>query len=282
MAAPPETNDEGDAAILAVVPESGPDSEETEALVERLRGDVGPRADDLGAPIAVTGTAALLIDFSERMADALWIYLLVVVGLSFLLLMAVFRSVLVPLKATLGFLLSLGATFGVLVAVFQWGWLDWLGIHETGAVVSMLPIFITGVVFGLAMDYEVFLVSRMREEYVHGASATEAIRSGFGHGARVVTAAAIIMMSVFAGFALGDASDMVQMGLAFAVAVAVDAFVIRMTLVPAVLQLVGDKAWWLPSWLDRVLPNLDIEGERLRHLMGEDETEVGAREQVVQ
>lgn len=280
-AAPPETNDGGDAAILAVVPESGPDSKATEALVERLRGEVGPRADDLGAPIAVTGTAALLIDFSERMADALWTYLLVVVGLSFLLLMAVFRSVLVPLKATLGFLLSLGATFGVLVAVFQWGWLGWLGIHETGVVVSMLPIFITGVVFGLAMDYEVFLVSRMREEYVHGASATEAIRSGFGHGARVVTAAAIIMISVFAGFALGDASDMVQMGVAFAVAVAVDAFVVRMTLVPAVLQLVGDRAWWLPGWLDRVLPDLDIEGERLRHLVGDDETEERARERVV-
>jgi uncharacterized membrane protein YdfJ with MMPL/SSD domain len=197
------------------------------------------------------------------MAEALWTYLLVVIGLSFLLLMAVFRSLVVPLKATAGFLLSLGATFGVLVATFQWGWLEWLGIHPTDVVVSMLPIFIIGVVFGLAMDYEVFLVTRMREEYVHGASATSAIRTGFGHGARVVAAAAIIMVSVFAGFASGDASDIVQIGVALAAAVAVDAFVVRMTIVPAVLALVGDTAWWLPKWLDRILPDLDVEGRNL-------------------
>src|SRR5699024_5693161 len=153
-----------------------------------------------------------------------------------------------------------GASFGVLVMAFQWGWFEWLGVHETGVVVSMLPIFIAGVVFGLAMDYEVFLVTRMREEYVHGATATEASRSGSSHGARVVAAAAVIMVSVFGGFVLGEASDIRQIGLALAVAVAVDAFVVRMTVVPAVLQLVGDRAWWLPTWLDRILPNLDIEG----------------------
>lgn len=264
MAAPPEFNPAGDTAIIGVVPRSGPDSEETEQLVQRLRGGVAESVTGYGARIAVTGTAAVIIDFSDRMADALWIYLLVVVGLSFLLLMTVFRSLVVPLKATVGFLLSVAATFGVLVATFQWGHLEWLGIRDTDVVVSMLPIFIIGVVFGLAMDYEVFLVTRIREEYVHGAPAASAVRAGFGHGARVVSAAAIIMVSVFAGFATGEASDIVQIGVALAAAVAVDAFMVRMTVVPAVLALVGDKAWWLPRWLDRILPNLDVEGEKLR------------------
>src|SRR5699024_1620805 len=200
-------------------------------------------------------------------------YLFVVIGLSCVRLLAVFRSVLVPLKATAGFLLSLGASFGVLVMAFQWGWLAWLGVHQTGVVVSILPIFITGVVFGLAMDYEVFLVTRMREEHVHGATATEAIRSGFSHGARVVAAAAVIMVSVFGGFVLGEASDIRQIGLALAVAVAVDAFLVRMTVVPAVMRLLGDHAWWLPTWLDHILPDLDIEGERLRRLEAADDRE---------
>ncbi|WP_280415482.1 MMPL family transporter [Nocardia carnea] len=277
MAAPPEFNPAGDTAIIGVIPRGGPDSEETEQLVQLLRGSVTDTVAEFGARIAVTGTAAIIIDFSDRMADALLTYLLVVIGLSFVLLMTVFRSVVVPLKATVGFLLSLGATFGVMVAVFQWGWLEWLGIHTTDVVVSMLPIFIIGVVFGLAMDYEVFLVTRMREEYVHGASATASIRAGFGHGARVVSAAAIIMVSVFAGFASGDASDIVQIGVALAAAVAVDAFVVRMTIVPAVLALVGDKAWWLPKWLDRILPDLDVEGRNLRGRPEPDTTEELAR-----
>ncbi|MET8798587.1 MMPL family transporter [Nocardia sp. NPDC004568] len=268
MAAPPEFNPAGDTAIIGVVPGSGPDSEQTEQLVQRLRGGIADSVAGFGARIAVTGTAAVIIDFSDRMADALWIYLLVVVGLSFLLLMTVFRSIVVPLKATVGFLLTVAATFGVLVATFQWGHLEWLGIRDTDVVVSMLPIFIIGVVFGLAMDYEVFLVTRMREEYVHGASAASAVRAGFGHGARVVSAAAIIMVSVFAGFATGEASDIVQIGVALAAAVAIDAFVVRMTIVPAVLALVGDKAWWLPRRLDRILPNPDVEGEKLRTAAG--------------
>lgn len=263
-ATPPEFNPAGDTAIIGVIPHSGPDSEQTEQLVQLLRGSVADSVARFGARIAVTGTAAIIIDFSDRMADALWHYLLVVVGLSSLLLMTVFRSIVVPLEATVGFLLSVVATFGVMVATFQWGWLEWLGIRETDVVVSMLPIFIIGVVFGLAMDYEVFLVTRMREEYVHGASAISAIRAGFGHGARVVSAAAIIMVSVFAGFAAGDASDIVQIGVALAAAVAIDAFIVRMTIVPAALALAGDKAWWLPKWLDRILPNLDVEGEKLR------------------
>jgi putative drug exporter of the RND superfamily len=220
--------------------------------------------------VCVTGTTAVFIDFTCKMGSALLPYLLLVVGLSFLLLMIAFRSIVVPVKAAAGFLLTIAATFGALVAVFQWGWLTGpLGLETTGSVISLLPIFIIGVVFGLAMDYEVFLVTRMREEYVHGADATSAIRVGFQHGSRVVAAAAIIMISVFGGFALGDANDVTQIGLALAAAIAFDAFVVRMSIVPAVLALVGDRAWWLPRWLDRILPNLDVEGERLGRYLQE-------------
>jgi RND superfamily putative drug exporter len=184
----------------------------------------------------------------------------------------VFRSLVVPAKAALGFLLTIAATFGVLVAVFQWGWLAGpIGLDQTGPIISILPIFIIGVVFGLAMDYEVFLVTRVREEFVHGANPVAAVDLGFRHGARVVTAAAIIMISVFGGFALGDAADVKQVGLALAAAIAVDAFVVRMTIVPAVLTLVGRRAWWLPRWLDRLLPNVDVEGERLARALESDE-----------
>src|SRR5690606_925764 len=187
-----------------------------------------------------------------------------VIGLAVLLLLVVFRSVLVPVKAALGFLLSVGAAFGVLVAVFQWGWAaDALGIEQTGPVMSLMPILIIGIVFGLAMDYEVFLLSRMRETYVHGGSPGEAIVSGFRHSGRVVAAAAIIMVSVFAGF-VGMSNPTIQtMGVGLAAAVAFDAFVVRMAMVPAVLALLGHRAWWLPRILNRVLPNVDIEGEAL-------------------
>ncbi len=264
LAAPPELNAAGDTAIIAVVPTTGPDTAGTEQLVDEIRTEVRAVGAQSGADVAVTGHTALLIDFNAMMAEALWVYLAVVIGLSLVLLTAVFRSVVVPIKATVGFLLSVGATFGALVAIFQWGWLAGVGIQRTDAVVSLLPIFIIGVVFGLAMDYEVFLVTRMREEHVHGADAVVAVRHGFRHGARVVAAAATIMISVFAGFVLGDAADIIQIGVALAVAVAVDAFVVRMTIVPAVMALLGERAWWLPRWLDRLLPDLDVEGERLR------------------
>jgi RND superfamily putative drug exporter len=176
----------------------------------------------------------------------------------------VFRSILVPLKATVGFLLTVVATFGAVVAVFQWGWLDGLlGVASTGPIISFLPILLIGVLFGLAMDYEVFLVTRMREEHVHGADAQEAIALGFRHGARVVTAAAVIMASVFAGFIFSSESIIKSIGFALAFGVIVDAFVVRMTLVPAVLSLLGERAWYLPAWLDRALPNVDVEGEKL-------------------
>ena len=230
-----------------------------------------------GAEVAVTGATAVNIDFSDKLGDALLPYLSLVVGLAFLLLMLVFRSLLVPLKATLGFLLTVAATFGAVVAVFQWGWLAGLfGIEgQTGPVISMLPIFLIGVVFGLAMDYQVFLVTRMREEHVHGAEPRTAVVDGFAHGARVVTAAAVIMIAVFSGFILSSQTLIREIGFGLALAVAIDAFVVRMTIVPAVMALLGRSAWYLPRWLDRLLPNVDVEGETLRR---RPPTRPGARE----
>ncbi|AWZ05256.1 MULTISPECIES: MMPL family transporter [unclassified Streptomyces] len=260
---PPALNKEGDAAVITVVPKDRPSSEQTEALVHEIR-------DGSGDEVLVTGATAMNIDFSQKMNDALLPYLALVVGLAFLLLMLVFRSILVPLKAALGFLLSVVAALGAVVAVFQWGWLGSLfGVEQTGPIMSMMPIFMVGVVFGLAMDYEVFLVTRMREAYVHGERPGQAVVTGFQYSARVVVAAAVIMIAVFSGF-MGATEQMVKMiGFGLAIAVFFDAFVVRMTIVPAVLALLGHKAWWLPKWLDRILPNVDVEGESLRKHLGE-------------
>ncbi|WP_329279663.1 MMPL family transporter [Streptomyces sp. NBC_00691] len=254
---PATPNKAGDAAMITVVPKDRPSSGATETLVHDIRNATG---DD----VLVTGATAMNIDFSQKMNDALVPYLALVVGLAFLLLTVVFRSILVPLKAALGFLLSVVAALGAVVAVFQWGWLGSLfGVEQTGPIMSMMPIFMVGVVFGLAMDYEVFLVTRMREAYVHGERPGEAIVTGFRHSARVVTAAAVIMIAVFSGF-IGMTDQMIKMiGFGLAVAVLFDAFVVRMAIVPAVLALLGHKAWWLPKWLDRILPNVDVEGEGL-------------------
>ncbi|MFI7664752.1 MMPL family transporter [Nocardia sp. NPDC049526] len=265
--APAMFNQAGDAAMLTVVPATGPSSTETKDLVHTLRGEAGDLKAATGATMLVTGTTAMNIDVSQKMADALLPYLAVVVGLAILLLMVVFRSIAVPIKAALGFLLSVGAAFGVIVAVFQWGWLaDLIGVQQTGPVMSMMPIFLIGVVFGLAMDYEVFLVTRMREAFAHGESANDAIVTGFRHSARVVVAAAAIMIAVFAGFIGGGEPMIKMMGLGLAAAVFFDAFIVRMTLVPAVLALLGDKAWWLPQWLAKILPNVDVEGESLNRI----------------
>uniref|UniRef100_A0AAU2V7N4 MMPL family transporter n=1 Tax=Streptomyces sp. NBC_00003 TaxID=2903608 RepID=A0AAU2V7N4_9ACTN len=264
---PPQFNkDSGnDTATITVIPKSKPSSTQTEDLVHSIRDTGDAIKAETGAKLLVTGSTAMNIDFSQKMNDALLPYLALVVGLAFLLLMVVFRSVLVPLKAALGFLLSVVAALGAVVAVFQWGWLGSLfGVQQTGPIMSMMPIFMVGVVFGLAMDYEVFLVTRMREAYVHGERPGQAIVTGFKHGARVVTAAAVIMIAVFSGF-IGSSEQMIKMiGFGLAIAVFFDAFVVRMAIVPAVLALLGAKAWWLPRWLDRVLPNVDVEGEGLR------------------
>lgn len=258
-------NKAGDTATITVIPGSKPSSTQTEDLVHAIRDQGTDVRADTGAQVLVTGTTAMNIDFSQKLNDALIPYLGLVVGLAFLLLIVVFRSILVPLKAALGFLLSVLAALGAVVAVFQWGWLGGLiGVEETGPIMSMMPIFMVGVVFGLAMDYEVFLVTRMREAYVHGESPSQAIVTGFRHSAKVVAAAAIIMMAVFGGFISSTESMIKMIGFGLAIAVFFDAFIVRMAIVPAVLALLGKKAWWLPKWLDRALPNVDVEGEGLK------------------
>ncbi|MFV8189099.1 MMPL family transporter [Streptomyces sp. AF1B] len=264
---PAQFNKAGDTATITVIPDSKPSSVTTEDLVHSIRDAGAGIKADTGAKVLVTGSTAMNIDVSQKLNDALIPYLVLVVGLAFLLLIVVFRSILVPLKAALGFLLSVMAALGAVVAVFQWGWLSGLlGVEQTGPVMSMMPIFMVGVVFGLAMDYEVFLVTRMREAYVQGEKPAQAVVTGFKHGARVVTAAAVIMTAVFSGF-IGSSESMIKMiGFGLAIAVFFDAFIVRMAIVPAVLALLGKRAWWLPKWLDRALPNVDVEGEGLKKL----------------
>ncbi|HEX7535855.1 MAG TPA: MMPL family transporter [Dermatophilaceae bacterium] len=262
MVTPPTVSPSGTTALLQVVPSTGPSDPKTADLVHTIRQRVSGVS---SGTVSVTGLTAVGIDVSQKLSHALPIYLLLVIGLSFVLLMLMFRSVLVPLKAALGFLLTIGATFGATVAVFQWGWLSaTVDLARPGPLLSFMPIMMIGILFGLAMDYEVFLVSRMREDYVHGASARAATVSGFSHGARVVTAAAAIMISIFAAFVFSEDSTIKSMGFVLATGVAIDAFVVRMTLVPAAMSLLADRAWWLPRWLDRLLPDLDIEGKDLR------------------
>ncbi|MDX3530792.1 MMPL family transporter [Streptomyces sp. ID05-39B] len=261
---PARFNEVGDTAVFSVVPSTAPTDERTKDLVKTIRGMRPGVETETGATFEVTGSTALNIDISDKVQAALVPYLIVVVGLAILLLMVVFRSLLVPLKAAFGFLLSVLASLGAVVVVFQHGHgAGVLGVEQTGPIMSLMPIFLVGIVFGLAMDYEVFLVSRMREAYVHGERPGQAVTSGFRHSARVVVAAALIMIAVFAGF-IGEKDSMIKMiGFGLAGAVLFDAFVVRMAIVPAVLALLGDKAWWLPKWLDRILPCVDVEGEAL-------------------
>ncbi len=256
----------GDTAILSAVPSSAPTDTATTDLIHAIRGERDAITAGTGATFSVTGSTATSIDSAQKVQDALFPYLGVVVSLAFLLLMVVFRSVLIPLKAAAGFLLSVLAALGAVVAVFQWGWgASLLGVSGTGPIMSLMPIFMVGIVFGLAMDYEVFLVSRMREARTHGASAADAIVSGMRTSARVVVAAALIMISVFSGF-IGGTDPLIKMiGFGMAAAVLFDAFVVRMAIVPAALALLGEKAWWLPRRLQRSLPRVDIEGEALDH-----------------
>jgi RND superfamily putative drug exporter len=211
----------------------------------------------------VTGQTATNIDTADRLAQALPRYVLVVVGLALLLLMIVFRSLLVPLKAAAGFLLSIGASMGLVVWVFQDGHLGGLfNVAEAGPIVSFLPILLIGILFGLAMDYEVFLVSRMRETFLHTGNARRAVVDGYAHSARVVTAAATIMIAVFGAFVLDPDPILKSIGLSLAFGVLADAFLVRLTLVPAVMALLGRAAWWLPKRLDGVVPHLDVEGAK--------------------
>ena len=267
---PAMPNDDLDTAIIQVIPSSAPDSIQTKALVKAIR-DLGPTITaESGTEIFVTGSTAVGIDVSQRLTDALVPFGLVVVGLSIILLMLAFRSILVPIKAALGFLLSVTASFGVLVAVFQWGWLSALfNVASTGPILSFMPIILMAVLFGLAMDYEVFLVSGMREEFVTTGNARLAVERGFANGARVVTAAALIMFFVFIAFVPEGTGAIKPIALGLAVGVAFDAFLVRMTLVPALMALFGRAAWWMPRWLARILPNMDLEGEQLRARLGD-------------
>ncbi|WP_022886550.1 MMPL family transporter [Glaciibacter superstes] len=255
-----------DTAIIQVMPESAPNDPQTKELVQAIR-DLAPGIDEkLGTPITVTGATAVSIDISNRLRNALIPFALIVVGLSVILLMMVFRSVFVPVKAAVGFLLSVFAALGATVAIFQWGWFaDVLGVETPGPILSFLPILLMAVLFGLAMDYEVFLVSGMREEFVKTGRARESVVAGFSHAARVVTAAALIMFFVFFAFVPEGTGAIKGIAFALAIGVALDAFLVRMTLVPAAIALAGKAAWWLPRWLSRLLPNVDIEGEGLRH-----------------
>ena len=250
------------AARIQVTPSTGPRTEQTSNLVSQLRTTMRPIANSTSSYIAVTGLTAVSIDVSSKLSGALVPFAIVVVGLSLLLLMVAFRSIAIPIKATVGFLLSVGAAFGATVAVFQWGWLAGpLGVPSQGPVASFVPIIVMAVLFGLAMDYEVFLVSAMREDYVHRRNARAAIITGARNAARVVTSAALIMVSVFISFLFSHDADIMPIAFALAFGVLIDAFVVRMTLVPAVLALLGDRAWWLPHRLDRFLPHLDVEDE---------------------
>ncbi|MCX6497816.1 MAG: MMPL family transporter [Arthrobacter sp.] len=252
-------------AVFQILPTEGPASASTVQVVSELRAEKAQIKDSTGVSIGLTGQTAGNVDVSTKLGDALPPYLAIVVGLSLLLLLLVFRSIWVPLLATGGFLLSLAAAFGAVVAVYQWGWLGAVfGVENPGAVLSFLPIILIGVLFGLAMDYQVFIASGMRESYMHGETAKHAVRTGFSHAAAVVTAAAIIMVSVFSGFIFSHLNMVRPLGFAMAFGVLIDAFVVRMTIVPAVMYLLGSKAWWLPRWLDRILPDVDVEGAKLR------------------
>ncbi len=249
-------------AMFTVVPTQGPDDERTAQLVQDLRDPDNPVTSQAQVSLGVTGLTAVNIDITDRLGAALPEYLAIIVGLSLLLLLLVFRSVVIPVKATAGFLLSIAATFGIATAVFQWGWfIGLLGLDTGGPLLSFLPLMVTGILYGLAMDYQVFLVSSMREAHAEGLAPRPAIVQGFQHASRVVVAAAVIMVSVFASFAFSDDPTIKQFGFALASGVLIDAFLVRLTLIPAVMSLLGRSAWWLPVWLDRILPTLDLEGE---------------------
>ncbi|MEZ7826433.1 MAG: MMPL family transporter, partial [Aquiluna sp.] len=250
--------------MFVLVPEFGPTSAETEQLVFDIRELETVFPDELNANIEVTGIAAVNIDISQKLADVLPLYLGTVVILSFLLLILVFRSLIVPLVATGGFLLTVGATLGAVVAVYQFGWLsEVLGVTQAGPILSFLPILLIGILFGLAMDYQLFVVSGMREAYVHGKSAKDSIDSGIHLGRPVVIAAAIIMVAVFGGFAFSHITMIKPMGFGLAIGVLIDAFLVRLLLVPALMSVIGKAAWYLPKWLDKLLPDVDVEGAKL-------------------
>jgi RND superfamily putative drug exporter len=263
--AQPIVSPSGSTAVVTAFPTTGPSDVETEQLVHTLRDDVIPAAlGESDVDTYVTGQTAAFIDISEKLASRLPIFIVAVVGLSFLLLMLVFRSVLVPIKAAVMNLLSIGAAYGVVVAVFQWGWgNELIGVDSTVPVSPFLPMIMFAILFGLSMDYEVFLLSRVREAFVRTGDSHRSVVDGLASTARVITSAALIMISVFAAFLLTPDVEVKMFAVGLTVAVLVDATVVRMVLVPSTMALMGDANWWLPKWLDRILPHVDVEGSKV-------------------
>ena len=261
FASPAQPSEDGEAVIWRVVPQSGPQEKETSQLVNRLRDDVLPPVEDeAGTQIAVTGNVAVNIDFTDYLASRMPYFFTAVLGLSFLLLMIVFRSLLVPLKAVIMNMLSIAAAYGIVVALFQWGWLSDITGVQPAPIEPWIPMMLFAIVFGLSMDYEVFLLSRIREEWNRTGDSRTSVADGLAATAKVITAAAAIMVFVFGSFLLESDRVLKLMGTGLAVAILLDATIVRMLLVPATMELLGDRNWWLPRWLDRILPNLDVEG----------------------
>lgn len=261
---PAAVSDDDTTLLFQVVPALEPLSEETNALVYEIRGLENEFADQYEADLGVTGLTASNIDISKKLGDVLPLYLGTVIALSLVLLILVFRSILVPLLAAGGFLLTVFATLGTVVAVYQWGWLgDLLGVYHAGPILSFLPIFLIGILFGLAMDYQLFLVSGIREAYTHSKDAKDSINYGIHLSRAVVIAAALIMISVFGSFAYSHLAMIRPVGFGLAVGVLVDAFIVRLLFIPAAMSVLGNSAWWIPKWLDRILPDVDVEGAKL-------------------
>jgi RND superfamily putative drug exporter len=260
--APPVLSPAGDTAVVLAYPTTSPQDEATTALIHHLRDDVIPAADTrTGATTYVAGWTAASLDISEQLARRTPVFIGAVVALSFVLLTFLFRSVLVPLKAAIMNLLSIGASYGLLVVVFQWGWgRELIGLEETVPIFPFVPMIMFAILFGLSMDYEVFLLSRVREEFLRTGDSHRSVVDGLAGTARVITSAALIMISVFGGFLLAPDVEIKMFGLGLSVAVLVDATVVRLVLVPATMALLGRANWWLPGWLDRLLPHVDIEG----------------------
>ncbi len=262
---PPIPDKALDAAVIVVAPTTGPSDPKTTALVARLRDDVVPTALEGTAihpdQVDVGGSTAEFIDITGRIRSRIVPFMVAVIAGSFILLTMVFRSLVVPLKAAVMNLLSIGAAYGVIVAIFQWGWgRGLIGLEETVPIIAFIPLMMFAILFGLSMDYEVFLLSRIREDYLHTGDPRGSVVSGLAGTARVITSAALIMISVFLSYVTNPEPEVKMIGLGMAVAVFVDATIVRMVLVPATMELLGGANWWLPSWLDRVLPRLNVEG----------------------
>jgi RND superfamily putative drug exporter len=270
---PPFPNEAGDAAVLTAFPTTSPQDEATSDLVKEIRSDVIPSVTNNGNPIFVGGLTAATVDFADANAQRLPILIAVVIILSFILLVLVFRSLVVPLKAAIMNLLSISAAYGAIVAIFEWGWFkNLLGVETVGPIESWVPMMLFTILFGLSMDYEIFLLSRIREEYLRTGNNELAVANGLATTARVITAAAAIMVTLFLTFVFGFEERAIKLfGTGLAVAVFVDATIVRMILVPATMELLGDANWWLPKWLDRILPHVQIEQEEsvVEHVLEE-------------